>query len=237
MTKIEIMDGKNYLVNKSEKLLLSEHILSTQALKIMSCLICMIKKNDSDFKEYVFTSKDFKELIGTKSHNVINDMVKVSNELLEKKVKIDLGKDILLTHMVISAKYEKTRGSYLIFKIHPELKPFLLNLKKKYLSYNIKNILYLKSNYSIRLYELLKHKYNQQIPHTRNPIITFKVSLDELREMFQIPKSYNVSKIETRILKKSQDEFEKTDIFFTYELNKKYGYRYDEISFFIGKNK
>ena len=90
MTKIEIMDEKNYLVNKSEKLLLSEHRLSTQALKIMSCLICMIKKNDSDFKEYVFTSKDFKELIGTKSHNVINDMVKVSNELLEKKVKIDL---------------------------------------------------------------------------------------------------------------------------------------------------
>ena len=232
------MKEKNYQVNKHKDLLLSQHKLSEKAQKVMSCLICMVKKDDEDFQEYKFLAKNFKELISSKSGSCMSDMIKTANELLDKKIKIDLGDEILLTHMVVSAKYEKLKGAYIIFKIHPELKPFFLNLQNKYLSYDIKNILSLKSNYSIRLYELLKHKYNQSIRHTQNPIIVFKMGLDELRDMFQIPKTYQLGHIKQRILKKSQDEFdEKTDIFFTYTLTKENSGSFDTINFSIGRNK
>ena len=140
--------------------------------------------------------------------------------------------------MIISAQYEKSRGAYIRFMIHPHLKPFLLNLKNNYLSYDIKNILTLKSSYSLRLYELLKHKYNQQIKHRKNPIITFSMDLQELKNIFQVPISYTIINIKTHILEKSKCEFsKKTDIFFDYELSKKYGGRFDTVIFSIGKNK
>ena len=163
-------------------------------------------------------------------------MVKTSRELLDKIIKIDLGNEVLITHMIISAKYEK-KGSFIKFMIHPELKPYLLNLQKKYLSYDIQNILSLKSNYSIRLYELLKHKYNQSARHTKNPFITFSIEINELRKMFQVPDSYQLNHLKTRILDKSKKEFStKTDIFFDYTLTKKLGRSYDTITFSIGKN-
>ncbi len=238
MNKIIIEKNSNYLVNKNEKLLLSQHRLSVNALKIMSCLICMIRKNDKDFKEYIFTSQDYKKLIDSKSKNIMLDMVKASKELQSTNIKIDLEKSILETNMIISQEYLKGNGSFLKLMLHPKLIPFLLDLKNKYLSYDIQNILSLKSNYSIKLYELLKHKYNQSIKHTKNPIITFSIEIDKLRDMFQVPKSYNLHKIKLHILEKSKNEFsEKTDIFFEYDLFKKLGRKYDTITFSIGKNK
>nr|WP_287413290.1 replication initiation protein [Pseudodesulfovibrio sp.] len=238
MKKIEIIKDNNYQVNKHKDLLLSQHKLSEKAQKIMSCLICMVKKDDEDFQEYKFLSKDFQELINSKSGSCMSDMIKTANELLDKKIKIDLGSEILLTHMVVSAKYEKSKGAYIVFKIHPELKPFFLNLKNNYLSYDIQNILSLKSNYSIRLYELLKHKFNQSAKHTKNPFITFSIEIDELRNMFQVPSSYNLHKIKTHILEKSLKEFsDKTDIFFKYTLTKEYSGKFDTINFSIGRNK
>jgi len=237
LKKIEILNDKNYLVKKSENLLLARYKLSEHALKIMNCLISMVHKDDEDFQEYVFTAKSFKDLINSKSNNVMHDMIKVSKELLSKPIQIKLNEtETLITNMIISGKYEKN-GNYIKYEIHPKLKPFLLNLKTRFLSYDNTNVLSLKSNYSIRLYELLKHHYNQNSPHTKNPFIVLKVDLNDFIEYFQIPKSYNISKIQERILDYSKKQFkEKTDIFFEYELNKKYGRKYDEIVFKIAKN-
>lgn len=64
------------------------------------------------------------------------------------------------------------------------------------------------------------------------------MDLDELREMFQVPNSYNIGNIKKHILDKSKNEFsEKTDIFFEYIMTKKYGSKFDTIIFTIGKNK
>ena len=237
MTKIEIMKEKNNLVNIHNDLVFSQHSLSEQAMKIMKNLICMIHKDDKDFNEYYFDGKSFKDLINSKSKNIISDMKKNARELKSKSVIIKKEKSILETNMIISFEYEK-QGGYIKFMIHPDLKPYLLNLKNNYLSYGIKNILSLKGNYTIRLYEILKHKFNQSAKHTKNPFISFSMDLQDLKDEFQIPKSYNLHKIKTHILEKSKKEFsDKTDIFFKYELSKKFGRSFDTITFSIGKNK
>lgn len=237
MKKIEMTDTKNYLVKKNENLLFIRHNLSLNASKLFETLIAMIKKDDKDFQEYFFYAKDFKELIESESNNVLADMIKFSKELLSKTIEVSFGKEILLTHRVISAKYEKS-GGYIKYMLHPDLKPFLLNLRENYVSYKIENTLPLNSIYSFNLYPILKHKYNQCKPHTKNPFISFEMDLDEFKKTFQIPESYQLVHIKERILNKAKKELlEKTDIFFDYQLIKKCYKKFDTIIFTIAKNK
>lgn len=240
MCKIEITETNNNLVKIHKDLILSRHSLSEQAQKIIRNLICMINKNDKDFHEYILDAKTFGNLIDSSSKNIINDMKKHARELKSSSVIIDKGKTILETNMIISFEYEKN-GGYIKFMIHPELKPYLLNLRENYLSYGANNFFQLKGVYTIRLFEILKHNYNQGISYKenpKNPFVTYKMPIEELKTMFQIPSSYNINKIKTHILDKSKKELsEKTDIFFTYELAKNIGRAFDTIIFTIGKNK
>jgi len=234
---IIIEESKNFVIKKSENLLLAKHNLSEHSLKIMACLIGMIEKEDEDFKEYILTPKTFKELIGSKSKKTIQDMIRASEELLKKIVEIKIDNDFLRTHFIISYRFKKEENSFIIFKIHPDFKESLLDLKKNFLSYNIFNILKLKSSYSIRLYELLKHHYNQKIKYTNNDLVILKISLIDFKEIFKIPNSYKIVHLKERILEKSKIQFlQKTDINFEYQLNKINGRSYDEIVFIIKKN-
>jgi len=65
--------------------------------------------------------------------------------------------------------------------ISNKLKPYLLDLKKRFVKYNLRYILPLTSNYSIRIYQLLKEYENL----TKR---TFTV--EELQDLLQVPKSY-----------------------------------------------
>lgn len=239
MKKIEITKTNNNLVKKSENLLFAIHSLSLNASKLFECLIAIIKQNDKDFYEHTFYAKDFKELINSKHKNVIEEMVKAADELLNKKVAIDLSETaILKTHLITTFIYDKELGSYITLKIETKLKPFLLDLHKNYVSYKIENTLSLNSIYSFNLYPILKHQYNQCKPHTKNPFISFEMDLEEFKTIFQIPKTYQLVHIKERILDKAKSEFsEKTDIFFTYELTKKCYKKFDTITFTICKNK
>ena len=91
--------------------------------------------------------------------------------------------------------------------------PYLLNLREKFLSYHLYNILCLSSKYSIRLYEILKSYL-----YIKTKI--FKV--DELKELLMLgsssSKSYSEFKVFNRnILAKSICEInEMTDIYIEY---------------------
>jgi len=234
----KIEKEKNYIVKKNENLLLAKHNLNENSLKIMACIISQIKKDDDDFTKYKLTVKDYQILINSKNKNTLQEMIKASDQLLKTIIKINIenGK-FLHTTFIRNFRYDKEEGSFILFKIDSDFKPFLLNLKKNFLSYNIFNILKLKSSYSIRLYELLKHHYNQNIKYSNNNFIILKISLNNFKEIFQIPNSYTIINIKKNILEKSKVQFlEKTDINFEYQLNKINGRSYDEIVFTIRKN-
>ena len=76
---------------------------------------------------------------------------------MKRVLKIYNEKDnkLFLTHWVQSANYEIGTG-YVEFTFDPALKPYLLHLKSSFLKYQLKNIVQLRSTYSIRIYELLK---------------------------------------------------------------------------------
>ncbi|WP_080965286.1 RepB family plasmid replication initiator protein [Clostridium novyi] len=131
---------------------------------------------------------------------------------------------LIKIHWFASIKYFKDEGK-MAFTFAPRLKPYYLQLKN-YTKYRISNIASLKSQYSIRIYELLK-QYEK--------IKTRKLDLNHLKELLgleihQYPKFYD---FKNRVLNVAQKELsEKTDIKFTFE-EIKTGRKVTSIRFFI----
>lgn len=234
MELVSIEDNKNNIVNKHQELVRNaRYSLSNLGIKVVSVLISMIRVSDEDFKEYLIKVSDFKELIGSTSKNTYEYVDVMTDELMKKPFKIGDEK----FNWVYYAKY-KEGESAVVLKIAPELKPYLLALKNNFLQYNIVNILALKSAYVIRLYELCKDHLAEGTRYKdSNKNVLFDMKIDRLRELFEIPESYQYSShIKKHILDKAVEQFKaKTDIQITYT-EQKIGRKVDRIIITVKSN-
>jgi len=233
MNLVSIEKNKNNLVVKHKDLIWeARYRLSELGLKVVAILISMIKINDEDFKEYHLRINDLKELINSDSKKVYEYVDILTNELMSNPFKIGDEK----FNWVYYAKYHKGEN-YVILKIAPELKTHLLQIKEKFVKYNIINILPLKSPYVIRLYEILKSKLSEYTHYNKSKSLTFELKINWLREHFKIPESYQYSShIKKRIIEKAQKQFkEKTDITFTYK-EQKIGRKVDRLIITVKEN-
>ena len=235
---LSVEDNKNNIVKKHTDMILhSRYKLSEHSIKAISMLISMIKVSDEDFKEYILHSKEFRELINTKSKDYSKEMKNIVQELLNADIKIEKEESVFMSKWIISGEYAKG-GGYLKMMIHPYLKPYFLKLNGNFLQYNVKNILLLRSVYVIRLYELLKLNFSEYIYYNKNQdSFTFELKIDKLREQFEIPVSYQYSShIKKLIIDKAQKQLkEKTDIVFTYK-EQKIGRKVDRLIITVKKN-
>lgn len=96
-------------------------------------------------------------------------------------------------------------------KLDEDLVPYLFDLKNRFTSYGLRNILCMKSQYSIRLYELLK-SYKIQVTKT--------FTIEEFKKLLMIEdiKSYNrFPDLRRKVLEPAMKEInEYTDIDVTY---------------------
>ena len=233
MAKIVRADG-DLEVKKSEAIVKARYKLSPLAIKFISVVISNLKRSDDVNEEYVVKVKDFKELTGQKTKRIYELIDEALNDLLKNPLTIPLGDEknsILKANWVSGAIYNKGEVRFMIY---PPLRPFLLEVKEKYLKYRLENILSLRSSYVIRLYEILKdwlEMYSRQ-GRKAEKIIT----LDEFRQMLEIPKSYQFGDIRRRILEKAKAELaEHTDIIFDYE-EIKTGRKVTHLHFYIRPN-
>lgn len=233
MNLAKIEENKNNLVIKNQELIHNaRYTLSPLALKVISILISMINKDDVEFKKYFIRLKDFTELINSKSKNTYKYSHSLISELLSNPIKIDDAQ----MNWISYGKYKKGEG-VITFEIHRELKPYLLQIKNNFIKYNVMNILPLKSSYIMRLYEICKDKLEEGTRYKKVKKVNYELSIENMRELFSIPKSYQYSSgIKLRILDKAVEQFKKnTDIQISYE-DVKIGRRTDSIILTIEKN-
>ena len=159
MNLVEIKENRNNIVVKHKTLVHNaRYKLSETSLKIVAILISMIKKDDKDFKEYHLKISDFRELIGTSSKNI--DTYKYTHKIIRELMSDPFVLDDVNLNWISSGKHIRGSG-LMVFKIDPNLKPYLVQLKNNFLQYNIVNILPLKSTYVIRFYEICKDKMSE----------------------------------------------------------------------------
>jgi len=230
-----ITPSSNDVVRKSEVLVKARYKLNPLALKFVTTIIANLKRSDEVDKEYIFRVKDFAEMMGVSYHDIYTEMEEAVDELLKKPLHIKTDDGWIKANWISDAEYKEGKG-YISFTISKKLRPYLLAIKEKFLQYRLENILKLRSGYVIRLYEILKDWHNQSNRYGDNKTEKI-VEVKWLREMLEIPKSYQYSSgIKLRILNKAKSELEQhTDIKFDYK-EIKTGRRVTHIKFIIEPN-
>jgi plasmid replication initiation protein len=215
---MEIIDiKKNKIVKKHNSLIKAKGNLSGTAQKMLAMLISMIREDDSDFQKYALHIDTYKKEIDA-TNKEKEFYISKSLELMQNPFYIEENGKRTFLNWCSTVQPDEKEG-YIIFKIDPTLKPFLLNLKKNFSRYHICNILHLKGKYSPRIYEFFISNWNQQTYYD-NEIkkVIFSIDLEELKDTLGIPKSYRYNNLKEQVIEKAKTDFSKyTDISFLYK--------------------
>jgi len=210
-----VLISKDDEVKKSEVLVKSRYKLKPLAIKLITSLISAVQDKDTPEHEYVFSVSNFIDLAEVKGKDYYRKLEEATDELF-KPFKINQnGKDWDKVNWVKKCKYRHGSGT-IAFQIHEDILPLIKNLKKgNYLKYDLENILKLRGEYSIRVYELLKDELNKNGRYGRNSMEIFTIQY--LRDTLKIPKSYRYHDIK-RVIAVAQKNLSKyTDIRFDFE--------------------
>lgn len=222
---LESINIKNW-VTKSNILIESTYKLSLQEQRILLIMASKVQPNDETLKTYRFRAKDFIEIVGNKKGTGFYSYLKeIVNGLQTKILTIKEKGRQRNYNWVITSIYEENEG-YITLQFHPSLKYLFLELKEKFTSYQLENVVRLNSVYSIRIYELLK-----QYERLRKRELT----LEELRHFLAIePTKYKqYGHFKSKVLAIAQKEINnKTDIHFEF-VEIKTGRKVTSIEFII----
>lgn len=200
---------QNYSVVKHNDLIEARYKLTLHEQKLVVIVASMVKPNDVDFHEYRISVKEFREMMDVKGHNYHTQIRQKSKMLLKKPLAIPHEHGELYCNWFSSINYLDGEGQ-IVFKFDPELKPYMIGLKRKFTEYKSRNIMQLHSGYSIRIYELLKQYLS---------IGERVLELDNLKTLLGIDGKYKAyGHFKQRILDPAKDELNAgTDIMFKYE--------------------
>lgn len=174
--------SRNQLVVKHNSLIQkTRYSLNTQQQKIVLYLISRIKPQDDCLQEYDYDIRDFCKVCGIelsgKNYQNVKDSIQ---KLADKSFWIETEEKEMLLRWIEKATIYK-KDTRLTIKLDEDLKPFLLNLRSQFTTFELCNILLMRSKYSIRLYEYLKSCLSLE---------SITISIEELKEVLGCDKEY-----------------------------------------------
>ena len=213
MDKNKIIGAREYEVARHNDLIQKSRLqLTLQEQKILQYIISLIKPSDTALQEYEIKISDFCAVCGIvyesgKNHKDLKNNVQ---KLADKSfwVKDDKGEDVLLRWL--STAKINNQGSAMTVKLHEDLMPYLIQLKKNYTRYTLKYVLAMQSKYSVRLYEILRSYLYRGEP------VTF--DLEDLKRKIDAVNYKLYGHFVDRVLEPAKAEINAlTDIRFEYE--------------------
>ena len=201
-----------HLVVKSNNLIQARYDLNLNEQKIILYAVSKLDRSKDNFNIIPIEVKKFYKLLGTSTERY-TELREMIIKLREKTLIIETDEGEIITGWISSLEYKRDKGIIELEFSH-KLIPYLLQLKKQFTRYQIKNILYLSNKHSIRIYELLK-QYETIGERT--------FTIDEIKKILLLENQYSrFSNFENWILKPTMEEInEHTDILISYEKIKK----------------
>ena len=221
------MKLKKHNVVMENALIEARYSLTTEEQRLVLATIAMLDNIETAPTGFPMLKIPKKLIIeATGLHEKDYKIIKKSLErLMSRVITIETDKGFELYQWFAKAKYNKG-DEYIEVQFHPDLKPYLLELKERFTKIPLKQILQLRSKYAIRLYELLK-RYDDTGFRTDY--------LPELRKKLGVgDNEYKVfADFEKRVLRPAIKEInEETDIEVSYT-KKKTGRKITHIEFKI----
>ena len=229
---------KNNLVVNSNDLVHAKYDLSLWQKRVFVYAISQLEKERTTFEPIRMNIGDiikfFKASDGTLAYTAIMEAPKSLDRTIEipyitEKGYLRYGVIRLIQRYTIPADANK-ENQYIEIEFNDALKPHLLELKEKFLKYDISNVIELQSTYSFRMYEILKsHEYQKSV----------EFDIEYLRDVLEVHDIYKAYKdFKRRIINKAQEDLMKfCDIHFTYDEKKGVkGKKIQSLLFHIHKN-
>ena len=220
---MELISEKNK-VDKDYQLITARYKLSPVEQKLVLSIISLIRPTDSDFMNYQIPISQFGFL--TENGNGVR-LKKYCKDLMSKPLEVATEDGWKIFNWFAHIEYIK-KNNMLECSVSPKLKPYLLELKDNFKSYDLKYILDMQSEYSIRIYELLKKSEKMGY---------FEIDLEDLQELLQVPESFKIyNRFKEKVLQPTSIEIAKlTDIYFDFQ-EIKHGKKVAKIKFIIKRN-
>jgi len=202
----------------------SKYAMTSNEINMVLVLLTAIDKKDEDFKDYIFTKKELEKKTGKQWDS--QQLQKTVDGLFEKPIRIKEGEHKWKRFNWFS--YFEYNNGTITCRFDKALKPYLLELKERFIVSDIKHLLPMKSTYSKRIYLLLK-EYSK-IGHR-------SFSVEKLREILQTPKSLNLySNFRAKVLRRAEIDINKfTDLEIKLS-EKRRGRKIVEVTYTIRKN-
>ena len=213
-------------IRQDYQLVNAKYKLSTTEIKFILLSLTQIKKEDTEFKEYEIKVSELETKLQAEQNET--RLKQFAKKMMSKPLEVPTADGWIIANWFADVEYVRGQAKFKV-SFSKKLKPYLLDLQKRFVHYNLKYILPLTSSYSVRIYQMLKE-------YEKLKILFIKV--DELMEVLQVPKSYkNYAKFKQGVLQVAEKELlEHTDIFFTLEEEKE-GKKVDRLIFRIYPNK
>jgi len=140
-------------------------------------LMYLISKIDSmkdvEFQEITVDLKDLCEIMGiTYNGKNLKDFQNAIQKMADKSLWVDTGTQLILMRWIQRVKIDKG-STRVTVKFDELMAPYLLKIERCFVKYKLINVLPMKSQYSLRLYELIKSHETQG---------KWTVILDDLRK-------------------------------------------------------
>ena len=235
---MDIANIKSSLVVSTNDLVYAKYEMSLWQKRVFIYAIGKLEKTDTEFRPirmYVAdVIKFYKGSDNAKAYEAIIGAPKHLDRVIEipyvtEKGLLRYGFVRLLQKYTIPSNNEK-ENQYIEIYFNNDLKPHLLELKEKFLKYDIRNVIELQSIYSFRIFEILKsYEFRKEI----------ELDVNSLRDMLEIGNIYKAFKdFKKRIIDKAQEDLLKyCDIAFTYEEKKGVkGKKIESLLFHIREN-
>lgn len=183
------------LIKKANNLIESRYKFDIWETRVFLSVLSQIRREDDKFHVYRIRYKEVINNFELKSGDSYEYLRKAAKGLMRQQFYVTYDKEGVgretAYQIIITADYMKagTEGEtskrvesqeYIDVQVHPEMKPFLLQLQKNFTAYDLKNVVKL-GVYPIRIYELMKQY---------ETIGWRTLDIDELKRMFELTKEY-----------------------------------------------
>ena len=225
MNKLKKLLPPSMVVTQSNKLVEARYNLPLGELRLILTMIARIQPEDADFKEYRINVREFADFLGIDKNSVYREFHKIQKSIVSRVLVFFEEDGPLAVGWVSSAKYLEKEGAVLLC-FDPKLKPYLLQLKGNFTSSKLDMLLSFKSQYTMRVYNLLKQYENLK---------ERQFEVDTLREILGIRKDQYIlySNFKKDILEATKKELQsKSDLYFEFD-EIKHGRKVGAIRFHI----
>jgi len=214
----EIQFNRDTRVVKSNELIQSRMNWTKLEHRVVAMLIAQLKKSDDQFTEQRVYIKDIADLSGRSGKSLYDQAEEICQKLLDQKVHVrtttDDGRRRYKGYNCMSTCEYVEGSGYIEAKFNDDMRPFLLQLKRRFTQYSLMSFMQLSSQHSMRIYELLK---------MRQGLRYLRISVEELREILCCEHTYKrFTDFKRWVLDNAREELkEKADIYFNYSVERK----------------